>query len=120
MKIPKIIKSNKILDNLSWFMRIGGITLWPFIIVRPYVNRFTINHEKIHIKQQQELLVIFFYILYVLEWVFGLIKYRDSKKSYYNISFEREAYQNEQNLQYINDRKLFNWIKYVYTKNNIE
>lgn len=113
MKIPIIVKSDKILDRLGWFMRIGGITLWPWIIIRPYKGEVTINHEKIHIKQQQELLVIPFYLLYFLEWFIGLFIYGGPKKSYYNISFEKEAYENQHNMNYVQSRKLFSWIKYL-------
>ena len=30
---PIIIKSDKFLDSISWFFKVGGITLFPFIIV---------------------------------------------------------------------------------------
>lgn len=30
-----------------------------------------------------------------------------------NISFEREAYTNDNNLEYLKDRKYFAWIKYL-------
>ena len=113
MKIPIIIKSNKILDRLGWFMRIGGITLWPWIIIRPYKGDITINHEKIHIKQQQELLIIPFYLIYFLEWFIGLFMYGGPKKSYYNISFEKEAYENQHNMNYTNSRKTWSWLKYL-------
>ena len=48
-----------------------GLSLWPFIFLK---NRslknddILINHEKIHLRQQKELLIIPFYILYLLEW----------------------------------------------------
>lgn len=113
MKIPIIIKSNKILDRLGWFMRIGGITLWPWIIIRPYASKITINHEKIHIKQQQELLIIPFYLIYFLEWFIGIFIYGGFKKSYYNISFEREAYENQYDMNYTNSRKTWSWLKYL-------
>jgi len=50
-----------------WFLRkkINGITLWPFILVRSNelkLDPFFINHEKIHLRQQLELLIVFFFI----------------------------------------------------------
>ena len=73
----KIVYSDKFLDAVGIFMTIGGITLWPFIILREKYRGKTnywklkaqriINHESIHIEQQKELLVIPFYILYVLQ-----------------------------------------------------
>ena len=115
MKTPIIKYNDKTLDRLSWFMKIGGITLWPFIILRERYNvpnadygKRIVNHESIHIKQQEELLVIPFYVIYVTEWFIKLFFY--GKDAYYNISFEREAYSNEYDYKYINNRKKYNWI----------
>lgn len=72
-----------------------------------------INHEKIHTKQARELLYIFFYLWYCLEWIYKLIQYRNFKKAYFNISFEREAYVNHFNVNYINDRKRFAFVNYL-------
>lgn len=72
-----------------------------------------INHESIHTAQMKELLYIFFYMLYFFEWVFKLIKYGDSVKAYKNISFEREAYSYEYDLDYLNTRKHFASFKYL-------
>jgi hypothetical protein len=113
MKTPIIIKSEKFLNSISWFMRVGGITLWPFIIIRPNKNWIVVNHESIHIKQQQELLVIPFYLLYILEWFIGIFVHGSIIKSYYNISFEKEAYENQSNPNYLKTRKLFSWVKYI-------
>jgi len=108
----------------SWAVPLGyvGITLWPFGIhialsEEEYIRKYgrerlnnTINHERIHIAQQKELLGIFFYILYVLIWVVWLFRY--GKKAYRNLPFEKEAYENAGNSEYLKTRKLFSWIKY--------
>ena len=121
MKTPIIKYSDKFLDRIGLFMKIGGITLWPFIILREIYNisppwrrkaARIINHESIHIKQQEELLVLPFYILYVTEWFIKL--FFQGKKAYYNISFEREAYDNDDNLSYLNNRKRYAWIKRIF------
>tara|TARA_R110000737_G_scaffold5527_1_gene18563 strand:+ start:1869 stop:2243 length:375 start_codon:yes stop_codon:yes gene_type:complete len=124
MKTPIIKYSDKFLNKISILMNIGGITLWPFIVLREYYQGTTnywrskreriINHESIHIKQQEELLIIPFYVLYILEWFIKLFFY--GKKAYYNISFEREAYNNERDLEYLNNRKKYNWIKLIFRK----
>ena len=93
-----------------------AITIWPFIILkdRKLVNDKTIvNHEKIHLKQQVEMLLIGFYLWYGLEFLIRLVIYRDWMKAYFNISFEKEAYQNELNLDYIKDRKFWVFLKYL-------
>jgi beta-lactamase regulating signal transducer with metallopeptidase domain len=120
----KIMYSDKFLDRVGIFMKIGGITLWPFIILREYYQGTTnfwrakrekiINHESIHIAQQGELLVIPFYVLYILEWFIKLFFY--GSRAYYNISFEREAYKNELDLTYLSKRKRYSWIKLIFKK----
>lgn len=80
-----------------------AITLFPFIFTKR-TDVVTINHEKIHLKQQAEMLIVFFYIWYLFEAIF---------KGYDNISFEREAYENEGDIEYLKKRKLFAWIKYL-------
>ncbi len=92
-----------------------AITLFPFIFLKNKslkVNAVLINHEKIHLKQQLELLVIPFYIWYVMEFLVRLIQYRTWQKAYRYISFEREAYLNDQNLDYLNTRKFFGFLSY--------
>jgi len=76
-------------------------------------NYKLINHEKIHLRQQLELLILPFYIWYITEYLIGLIKYRDTKKAYYAISFEREAYANEYNLNYLQTRSFWRFLKYL-------
>ncbi len=93
-----------------------GLSFWPFIFLK-YENlkedQILINHEKIHLKQQQELLLLPFYILYVIEWLLRCLYYLDSYKAYQNISFEREAYCNETNLEYPSERNAFGFLKYL-------
>lgn len=98
-----IIINSKLVRILT-FGSANGITIWPFIILDHEPSDDDINHEKIHIAQQIELLIIGFYIWYFIEWIF---------KGYYQISFEKEAYKNESNLNYLAGRKNFDFIKYV-------
>jgi hypothetical protein len=93
-----------------------GITLFPFIFLKNQSLRndeIIVNHEKIHLYQQKEMLVIFFYIFYGLEWFFKLIKYRNRYLAYKNLSFEREAYQNEHNFNYLKNRKKWAFLNYL-------
>ncbi|PCJ63133.1 MAG: hypothetical protein COA58_16565 [Bacteroidetes bacterium] len=85
-----------------------AITLWPFIIFKYKENKsdvVLINHERIHLKQQVELLVIPFYIIYILEYLFLLVKLKDHNQAYLHISFEKEAYLHQDNLNYLSTRK---------------
>lgn len=95
----------------------AGLTVYPFIIVRSkyYLeNTITINHEKIHIRQQIELLVLPFYFLYFINLFINIIRYRNFQKAYRNIVFEREAYTNEKNLDYLKSRSLWGFMKYFF------
>lgn len=78
------------------------------------IDKYVINHESIHTAQIKELLFIPFYILYGLEWTVRLLQYRNAKRAYYNISFEREAYQNHNNLEYLGNRAPFEFRKYFH------
>ena len=77
-----------------------------------------LNHELIHTAQMKELLYVPFYLLYGIEWLIRLAMYRNAKKAYRNISFEREAYDNQDNFGYIIDeyRKSYSFIKYLKTR----
>ncbi|HEX9979671.1 MAG TPA: hypothetical protein VGB50_03805 [Flavobacterium sp.] len=93
-----------------------GITLYPFIIIGTDTdrnNKLLVDHERIHIRQQGELLVVFFFIWYGIEFLLRLIRYRDRNKAYRNISFEREAYSNEKDPGYLKSRPLWCFINYL-------
>lgn len=70
-------------------------------------------HEGIHTKQMQELLYLPFYVWYLLEWLVRLVMYRDRHKAYRNISFEREAYANQDNVFYNARRKRYAFLQYI-------
>tara|TARA_R110000737_G_scaffold226990_1_gene241401 strand:- start:2093 stop:2446 length:354 start_codon:yes stop_codon:yes gene_type:complete len=111
---PIIIKNNIIPKLFSIFFPVSAVTLWPFIFVRKqYVSdKRLMNHETIHIKQYNELLVIGFLAIYLYDWFRGLIKYRDTTKAYYQIRFEQEAYNNQEDMAYLDNRDKFAWKKY--------
>ena len=75
------------------------------------INDFVINHEEIQTAQMKELGYIPFYALYLTEWA---IKLLFKGNAYRNISFEREAYSNQYNLDYLKERKHYNWIKRLF------
>jgi len=113
MKYKILIKRN-LLSRLN--PSVKGLTLYPFILLRHHhlkMDAVLINHEKIHLRQQLELLVLPFYLLYILNYAINLVRYRSHFKAYRQIIFEREAYNNEQNLDYLKNRPLFAFLKYV-------
>lgn len=72
-----------------------------------------LNHENIHAKQQKEMFYILFYIFYLIEYAVKIVLYLNMNKAYRNISFERESYTNEKDLNYTEKRKFCKWIKYL-------
>ena len=110
--IPVVVKNSKVPGIMSIVISVYAITLWPFIFFRDNGNETTLRHESIHIRQQTELLVIFFYILYVWDWLLGMVKYRDGALAYRMIRFEQEAYENEDDLSYLDNRSHYAWRKY--------
>jgi hypothetical protein len=93
----------------------AAITLWPFGIYlkrdKYLNNKVLINHELIHWEQQKEMLGIFFYVIYLIEWTLKTGVY--GKNAYKNISFERESNEYEKDLNYLNNRKRYAWINYL-------
>ncbi len=102
----------------SWFKKINGLVLWPFLFLRNPIlkdNPVFINHEKIHERQQLELLVIFFLIWYLFEYIILRLRYKHDR-AYRNIVFEREAYTMERDLHYLKKRTFWSFLKFYKSK----
>lgn len=102
-------------QNVLWVMKIIENSLIPFkgflainifgvIFIRKggVLNEVALNHEQIHTAQMKELGYVGFYILYLIEWIIRLFI---NKNAYKSISFEKEAYENERNLDYLSNRR---------------
>jgi len=92
-----------------------GITLFPFIFLKYKTlkwNEVLVNHEKIHLRQQIELMIFPFFIIYGFEFLIRLVQYKQWKLAYRNISFEREAHINETNFDYLKSRSFWEFIAY--------
>lgn len=97
-----------------------GFTIWPFIFTKIDTENDSeikvnvhLRHEIIHCIQQKELLLIPFFVLYFLNYAINLIIYRNSKKAYRNICFEKECYKNQNSKSYISNRKPYSFINYL-------
>ena len=110
-----ILVSDRLTSFFSFILgmkKYGGIralAFFPFIIIpkSTIIDDELINHERIHLRQQLELLIIPFYVWYLIAlW----------RKGYYGISFEREAHLNDGNLEYLKKRKPYSFIKYILKK----
>lgn len=93
-----------------------GLAVYPFVFVKQALdkkNEVFVNHERIHLRQQLELLVVPFFLWYFLEFLVRLIQYKEMDLAYRNISFEREAYAKEKDIDYLNNRFLWRFLEYV-------
>jgi len=114
---------NKIRIGNFWIFGDGvvGMAIFPFVFLKKsYVDIISksnldslINHESIHLKQQAELLCIFFYFWYFAEFCIRVILIGNTDAAYRRICFEKEAYANEHNLEYLKTRKLWSFLKYI-------
>ena len=95
-----------------------GITLYPYVFLKKRIKKYgeieqkyIRNHESIHFEQQKDYIVkynvfiglLVFYSLYIFWW---------AKYGYRKIPFELEAYTNEYNFNYIDERKPLDHLKY--------
>ena len=95
---------------------IAGLTVFPFVFLcdkRHKKNVVLMNHERIHLRQQLEMGIFLFYIWYGVEFVFRRIQLGSWHLAYRNISFEREAYANEERLEYLAGRRFWVFLEFL-------
>lgn len=93
-----------------------GFAFRPFLIVKDDIlktDAVFMNHERIHFRQQLELLVVPFYLWYGIEYLIRRLQYQNHYTAYQNISFEREAYTHEKDLLYLKKRPFSRFLKYL-------
>lgn len=109
-----------IYNNIIPFPGFKAINLFGFIFVRKgkTMRDVDLNHEAIHTAQMKEMLYIFYYLWYVIEWFVRLFFNKfQAHKAYRAISFEREAYSNQSYLIYLDERVSFSWLDYLHKQN---
>lgn len=94
-----------------------AINIFGVIFAKTRLTEEEVRHEVIHTRQQVEMLFVFFYLWYVIEWTVRLLLYRNIFKAYTSISFEREAYSNQRDKHYLRHRRFFAWTKYLWRAN---
>lgn len=129
-------------NNLIPFKGYKAINLFGLIFTRAELTEKEKNHESIHTKQMLECailgfyligaLIIFFnisywwlltslltfYVFYGLEYIIVRLFHKKQNDAYHDVSFEEEAYVNDDNLEYNKVRIPFNWVKYLVVKSN--
>lgn len=113
-----VVYSTRLLRIFSLRTRgITGITIFPLIILHGSLRgtqeaAVTVNHERIHVRQQIELLLVFFAVWYAASFVAGLVRGRGRYGAYRNIIFEREAFDRMYEMDYLKRRRPFGFMKY--------
>ncbi len=104
----------------SWILgkRYGAMCLVPFLLVAPGVDLTlegeTMNHERIHARQQLEMGWIFFFIWYLVEYLVRLMACKSHGRAYLNLSHEREAYAHAGDPGYLTHRRPYAWLNYLF------
>ena len=102
-----------IYNTLIPFKGFRAINLFGVLFVRKGCesNSVTLQHEAIHTAQMKEMLYLFFYLAYVVEWLYYLCRLKDRMKAYRAISFEREARKYQFDAEYLKTRPMYNQYK---------
>ena len=94
----------RLIFKCSWLKKLGyaGITLYPFICfsyAKELVSAVTVRHEMIHVEQIRRSNILWFYIVYLWDYVKGMFKHRfNHDLAYQNIRAEVEAYSRQGTL----------------------
>jgi hypothetical protein len=103
-----------IVNRFIPFKGFKAINLFGVIFIRKgeKMKPYDYNHEAIHTAQMEELFYLSFYLFYVAEFLYHLVRKRNWMKAYRSISFEREAFANQSNYHYLDNRDNFaQWTK---------
>lgn len=136
----KVFCDNWLAKVLLAFSSCHTITIGPFVLSRRSEDKITQslrNHEYIHVRQWMEmsqvsilvislfilltgssgwwalLSLVTFYIWYGIEFLFRYVRLKDAGRAYRAVSFEQEAYSNEDDPDYLDNGCFFGWIKYL-------
>ena len=91
-------------------IKIGAITLFPFVFSRGEMSEKTKRHETIHFQQYLETAVVGFLVLYLWDYVISLLGGLRGPEAYRNIRAEIEAWDNDDDKDYLENRKRWSWI----------
>lgn len=111
----------KVIGKILLGQGAGALALFPFVIVRDTVileNDEYIRHESIHLRQYIETLIVGLVFIGLGQYLYARYILKKSKlQSYYFMSHEQEAHQNDQDPIYLETRKWFSFYKYLLPKN---
>lgn len=86
--------------KIPWWFGYKAVVIYPFLFHVGELDAITLNHERIHFDQIKRDGVLKFYAKYLMEYTKNRFKGMGHWDSYFSISYEVEAYSNENNLDY--------------------
>ena len=109
-------------NNLIPFKGYVAMAMFPFVFVRKeafaklgeWEQEVVLRHERIHLWQQGECLLVLFWLLYGVFYLINLVRYRSHKEAYRKVAFEREAYENQEDEEYAEHKPFWGWVWYVF------
>jgi len=115
-KEPVFFENSKVPVWLSKFapIEISAITLGLVVFARGTLSQRTKRHETIHYYQYLETFIIGFLLIYFFDYLYcAVIKKKGfTRDAYRSIRFEQEAYANDDDEEYLNNRIKYSWINY--------
>lgn len=139
--MKKVYCNNLLAKLLLAFSSCHTITIGPFVLSKRPEEKITQkvrNRECTHARQWVEMAVatgtviwilllcfdlsawwlvlagLAFYLWYGVEWLVMAVRLKDAGRAYKVVSFEREAYANEDDPNYIENSNYFAWVKYLF------
>ena len=97
------------------FIPASGMAVYPFILLKKKeykTDEVLVNHERIHLRQQLEMLIIPFYIAYFFNYILNRAKGLHHENAYREIIFEREAFKCQYDLDYLTNRAFWAFLKH--------
>lgn len=59
-----------------------------------------------------------FYLWYGIEYLIVRLFHKKQNDAYHDVSFEEEAYNNQSDQEYLQNRRKFAWLDYIKIKSN--
>jgi hypothetical protein len=88
----------------------NAMTIGPIVLCKPGIPDSTRNHEIIHHQQNIETLYVGMLVIYVYDYLKGLWNGKSSYDSYMETRAEIEAYEHEEDMEYLSKRKRYEWL----------
>lgn len=111
-KVEPIIIFHSLVPKL-FGLNVQAVTVGGYIFMRDGADPVIINHESIHVIQYFEMGFLSFFMTYVDEYIRNRVSGMSHSAAYRSISLEREAYDHEADMAYLDVRRHRAWEAYV-------